>query len=295
VVEKTDIRGAHVAYEFNGTSTGEDIILIEGLSAQLIGWRQGFVQSLARQGFRVLLFDNRDIGQSQKYPQGHYTLTDMARDTVALMDNLGVARAHILGQSMGGMIAQEIAIGWPERVKSLTLMFTSASSRHMIGAGSINDRERRVPPTTREEFADQYVEGEKLCSSMAYRQDLEWLHELGGLMWDRCADTSGVGRQAEATFGSRDRTSDLRLLDVPTLIMHGTTDHIIDVAAGHELSTLIPNSSLELFEGMGHEVPEALWDVMAEKISGVASLGGTRPSAGSSCCSRRSDLSVQEA
>lgn len=257
---------ARLPYEIFGPEDGPTLLLIQGLGAQMVGWNPGFIQELTNRGFQVVIFDNRDIGQADKFPGQSYTVSDMAHDTVALLDELGLDKVHVLGQSMGGMIAQELSIRWPERVETLTLFFTSGSTDHVIGSDTVAERESVPPATNREEFIERYVKGERPCSSEAYPQDTEWLAELGGLLWDRCQDVSGGGRQIDAVNQSSDRRPYLKNISFPTLMVCGTADQLISPEGSKELHELIPNSELEIFTGMGHEFPQDLRPTFANLL-----------------------------
>ncbi len=269
--------GARIAWDAFGSEALPPIILIQGFSAQMIGWRPGFCRRLADQGFHVIRFDNRDVGQSQHYPQGGYTLADFADDTAALLDVLGLDAVHIVGQSMGGMIAQLLWQRHPTRVRSLGLIYTAASERHYLGREAALARMSRPIPQTREEYAAYYVEGESLCASAAYSQDVAWLSQLGGEIWDRGWDPAGVNRQAEALLGAPDRIDVARSIRVPTVVIAGDGDRLIDSAASVELHQLIAGSTLRIFPGVGHELPQPLWgeiaDLLAANARAAAGLG----------------------
>lgn len=255
----TTPQGAAIAYDTFGDLGDPPLVLIQGLSAQYLGWRPGFCELLAADGFHVIRLDNRDVGQSQRYPEGGYTMADLATDTAGLLDGLGIEAAHIVGQSMGGMVAQALAIDHPTRVRSLGLVYTAASVRFLVGADAVAERMAVPPPRTRDEFIAAYVAGEVPCASPGYPQDTAWLADLGGQMYDRGTDEAGVERQVAATLGLPDRTSELRGITVPTTILAGDGDRLIDHEGSAELHELIPGSTLTIFPGMGHELPQPLW------------------------------------
>lgn len=270
----TTASGASIAWDSFGDAALPPIILIQGFSAQMIGWRPGFCQRLADEGFHVIRFDNRDVGQSQRYPQGGYALADMADDTAALLDALGLRSAHVVGQSMGGMVAQALVERHPQRVRSLGLVYTAGSDRHLIGRGDIEGRMAMAVPQSREEYVPYYVEQEAACSSPAYPQDIAWLTELGGQAWDRGWDADGAQRQMPAVLGfvMQDRSEALRAIRVPTTILAGDGDQLIGSAASAELHGLIAGSSLRIFPGMGHELPPPLWDEISGLLADNARL-----------------------
>jgi len=266
----TTASGARIAWDCFGNPAQPPLVLIQGLSAQMVGWRPGFCRRLADAGFYVVRFDNRDVGESQRYPLGGYTLEDLADDTAALMDALGLATAHIAGQSMGGVVAQLLYQRHRTRVRSLGLIYTAASGRHYGNVEGALERMNRPLPQTREEFAAYYAEGESLCRSTAYPQDVAWLTELGGVMWDRSWDAAGIQRQVQALLAAPDRLDIVRDIQVPTVIIAGEADALIRYAASLELHDLIAGSILRIFPGMGHELPEPLWETIASLLAANA-------------------------
>ncbi|MFB7719367.1 alpha/beta fold hydrolase [Nocardia sp. NPDC056100] len=166
---------------------------------------------------------------------------------------------------MGGMIAQELAIGHRGRVRSLALIYTAPGDAAFFkGTDLVHARMELPLARTRAEAVELYLRNEAPCSSPGYPTDLDWLRELGGLMYDRDYDPSGTARQLDALLAFPDRTEQLARLDVPTTILHGESDRLIDPAAAHALHRAIPGSTLTLFAGMGHELPRALWrDIVA--------------------------------
>lgn len=262
--------GAVIAYDVAGTLGPEvPFLLIEGLSAHLLGWREEFCRRFVDQGHPVIRFDNRDVGESQRYPDGGYTAGDMADDAKALLDALEIDRAHVVGQSMGGMISQELAIRHPEVVASMAL-FYSAPSTDFIKPSSrdLDQMTRRGLPSTRDEAVDRYVEDERECASVAYAFDETWKRTLAGLMWDRTrGNPDAPARQREALEHSRDRLPLLHELDVPTLVMHGTADALISDAGSRAIADAMADSRLRIYEGMGHELPRELWFEFVTEIT----------------------------
>jgi pimeloyl-ACP methyl ester carboxylesterase len=268
--------GARITWDSFGQSASPPLVLIQGLSAQMVGWRPGFCQRLADEGFYVIRFDNRDVGESQRYPQGGYSLGDFADDTAALLDALNLPHAHIAGQSMGGMVAQLLWQRHPGRVRSLGLIYTAASGSHYGNREDALERMNRPIPQTRAEFAAYYAEGESMCRSTAYPQDVAWLTELGGVVWDRSWDAAGTQRQVEVLLSAPDRLEIARSIRVPTVIIAGDADALIRSAASVELHELIPGSTLRIFEGMGHEVPQPLWGEIATLLAANARMADSR-------------------
>ena len=259
--------GARIAWDSFGSPAQPPMVLIQGLSAQMVGWRPGFCQRLANEGFYVIRFDNRDVGESQRYPAGGYTFADFADDTTALLDMLHLDTAHIAGQSMGGIIAQVLWQRHPQRVRSLGLIYTAATGQHYGNREDALERMNRPLPQTREEFAAYYTEGESMCRSTAYPQDVDWLTELGGVVWDRSWDAAGIQRQVEVLLSAPDRVDIVRSIEVPTVIIAGDADQLILPRASQELHELIPGSTLRIFEGMGHELPQPLWGEISQLLA----------------------------
>ena len=255
----TSARG-EIGYDTFGDPAAPPLVLIQGFTAQRIGWPPGFCQALADHGFNVIRYDNRDVGQSQAFPEGDYTIADLAGDTVALLDALGLDSVHLVGQSMGGMIAQLVATAHPARLRSLGLLYSTASIRHFISAEDvIAQRALAVPPATRDEFIAAYLVSEASCASPAYPQDTAWLARLGGQMWDVGVDPASTDRQLAALLGYPDQMDADRSITIPTAIIAGDGDGLIDYAASEQLHASIPGSSLRIIAGMGHELPAALW------------------------------------
>ncbi|WP_423184449.1 alpha/beta fold hydrolase [Arthrobacter sp. NyZ413] len=247
--------GTTLAYEVIGPESGEPLILLNGTGAQLIGWRLRFRERLASLNFRVYAIDNRDVGGSQKFPGVEYDLRDLALDTVGFLDALGIPAAHVVGQSMGGMIAQEMAIDHGQRILSLGLLYTSPEyGTYNRGADLRKVRDSLPNPTTREEAADIYLINEEACASTRFPRDVQWLRELGGIMWDRGIDAEAIGRQRTAIGRSRSRTDLLARVDIPTLVVHGKADQLLDYHGSIIISEQIEGSDLYLVAGLGHEI-----------------------------------------
>ena len=266
----TTSAGARIAWDSFGDADLPPLVLIQGYSAQLLGWRPGFCEAVVREGFRVIRFDNRDVGQSQRYPEGGYDLGDLADDTAALLDGLGLGSAHVAGQSMGGVVAQELALRHPDRVRSLGLVYTAPSLRYFRGRDEIAGRLSEPAPATRDEFIAFYPAAEAFCRSTAYPQDVAWLTEVAGQIWDRGWDPGGPERQLSALLATADHDEVLRSLRIPTTILAGDSDQLVDPAASTRLHEVIPGSTLTIFPGMGHELPEPLWGEIAGLLAANA-------------------------
>jgi pimeloyl-ACP methyl ester carboxylesterase len=264
-----------------------------GLGVQMLAWDEEFCRMLAGRGYRVVRFDNRDVGRSTKVEGGpranvmaalagdpssaSYTLDDMADDSVALLDVLGVEAAHLVGASQGGMIAQTMAIRHPERVLSLTSIMSTTGDRavgypHPEALPALLAR----PPADRNGFVDFVVRAWKPIGSPGFDVDEEALRAMAGASYDRGIFPDGTARQLVAILASGDRTEALRGLDVPTTVIHGTDDVLIDVSGGRATAAAIPGARLELVEGMGHDLPRAVWPRIVELIVENAERAGAR-------------------
>lgn len=273
-----------IAYQQFGKQTSPSVFLIMGAGAQMIAWPDGFCQALVDEGLQVIRFDTRDTGlsthftnapvpdfsavMSGDYSTVSYTLSDMAADTVDLMDALGFHEVHLVGASMGGMIAQAIAIEHPERVKSLTsIMSTTGNPKVGQADFSLLSGLGAPPWNNREAYIKWRVKSLRAVGSPGYPFDEEAAIKTAGLSWDRDHDPLGMVRQSVSVVKSGDRTESLKSLNLPTLVMHGKEDKMIDVSGGVATAEAIPNSKLVLFEGMGHSLPQPLWAEMADLIA----------------------------
>ena len=284
--------GIGLEVEDHGSPHGEPLLLIMGLGMQLLGWHEDFVAALVARGFRVIRFDNRDIGLSQSFNgagvpnlalasvryalglrvKSPYTLADMAADSAAVLDALGIARAHVCGASMGGMIAQRLAAHRPERVKSLTLMMTSSGARRLPGPslkvrGAMISRpkDNRVPS-----IVEHYVNLYGLIGSPAYPPGKDYLRERFTGSITRSYRPAGTARQMVAIAADGDRTPLLATLRPPTHVIHGAADPLVPVPAGRDLAARIPGATLEVIDGMGHDLPKELWPKFVAGIAGAA-------------------------
>ena len=284
--------GIALEVEDHGSPHGEPLLLIMGLGMQLLGWHEDFVAALVARGFRVIRFDNRDIGLSQSFNgagvpnlalasvryalglrvKSPYTLADMAADSAAVLDALGIARAHVCGASMGGMIAQRLAAHRPERVKSLTLMMTSTGARRLPGPslkvrGAMISRpkDNRVPS-----IVEHYVNLYGLIGSPAYPPGKDYLRERFTRSITRSYRPAGTARQMVAIAADGDRTPLLATLRPPTHVIHGAADPLVPVPAGRDLAARIPGATLEVIDGMGHDLPRELWPRFVAGIAGAA-------------------------
>ena len=286
--------GIALEIEDHGSPAGEPLVLIMGLGMQLIAWHEDFVQSLVSRGFRVIRFDNRDIGLSQNFDHlglpnlpmealklamrlpvhSPYSLADMANDTAGLLDVMGIRSAHICGASMGGMVAQQLAARHPQRVKSLTLMMTTSGARRLPGP-SLRVRaamlSRPDDPQSVDSVIDYYVKLYKLIGSPGYPATDEYLTRRLGMSVRRSYRPRGSARQLTAIAADGDRSPLLARIKAPTQVLHGTDDPLVPVAAGRDLAEQIAGARLDLIEGMGHDLPVPLWPRFAAGISAAAS------------------------
>lgn len=276
-----------IAYEAFGEPTHPAMLMIMGLGTQMIAWPDELCQDLADTGRYVVRFDNRDAGLSTHLDQlpspqpgrvllrrekAPYAIQDMAQDTLGLMDAIGLERADLVGASMGGFIAQTVAVTAPERVRSLTLLMTSTGSRR-VGRPSPRigrDLLRRRTVRTREQAIAAAIEVFSTIGSPGYELDEEHLSRTAAISYDRGHDPAGYLRQLAACLVQPDRTSALKRLDVPTLVVHGLHDPLVSVTGGLALARHIPGSRFVGFSGMGHDLPRALWPELTEEISRFA-------------------------
>lgn len=291
---KITANGITLEVEDHGSPHGEPLVLIMGLGMQLVAWHEDFVQSMVDRGFRVIRFDNRDIGLSENFDhlgvpnlgiaalkhlvgfsvRSPYSLTDMANDTAGLLDAMGLAKAHICGASMGGMVAQQLALRHSQRVKSLTLMMTTSGARKLPGP-SLKVRgamlSRPDNPRSFDSIVAHYVGLYKLIGSPGYPMSDEWLTKRLSMSVQRSYRPRGTARQLTAIVADGDRSVRLSQIKAPTQILHGLADPLVPVEAGRHLASLIPGAKIDLIEGMGHDLPMALWPRFADGISAAAS------------------------
>jgi pimeloyl-ACP methyl ester carboxylesterase len=277
-----DANGITIEYEQEGT--GDPLLLVMGLGGQLIDWPRGFVDQLLHQGFSVIRYDNRDSGLSTEFGaeppttatmakavlmrrlvRAEYLLADMAADGQALLSSLGIARAHVVGMSMGGMIAQTMAIDYPECVDSLTSIMSSTGNRR-VGQprASLIRKSVRRPTPSRDTAVDEGVKFFRELTGPTFDEDE--FRALAKAAVERSFRPAGTARQTAAILGSPDRTHALRQLDVPTLVIHGLLDPLIRPSGGVATARAIPGARLLMFNDMAHDLPRTRWAEMAEEI-----------------------------
>ena len=277
--------GISIAYQRLGKMDAPVVLLIMGVAAQMIHWPDAFCAALVGRGLQVIRFDNRDAGRSTHLvdvpapdlpaalrgdlSSVSYTLSDMAADAVGLLDALGVEQAHVVGASMGGQIAQMMAIEHSERVRSLVSMMSTTGDMAVGQAQPEVLRELFSGPraVTREEVVQQFVRASRLVGSPGFARDEEEIAARAGAAYDRGHDPVGTARQAIATVASGDRTERLRGLRMPTLVIHGLADRMCDVSGGRATASAIPQAELALIEGMGHDLAPGLRGQLAERIA----------------------------
>jgi pimeloyl-ACP methyl ester carboxylesterase len=285
--------GIEIAYQEVGDPDAEPLLLVMGLATQMLAWDEEFCSLLAERGFRVIRFDNRDVGHSTKLDEAGvpsrldlflgrreraaYLLSDMAADTVGLMDHLEIESAHVVGISMGGMIGQTLAIEHRDRIRSLVSMHSTTGSRR-VGTPTLKVFGLMLAeaPRDREAFIRRITRTYELIGSPAYTTDEERLRWIAGASWDRGHNPRGVLRQMHAITASGDRTAALRKLDLPTTVIHGTRDTLIRQSGGRATASAIPGARLRIVEGMGHDLPRELWPLFVDEFADTASRAGWR-------------------
>jgi pimeloyl-ACP methyl ester carboxylesterase len=271
-----DNYGRHMPYAHNGDcdvwfeSFGDPndptLLLINGLGSQCINYPVAWCELFVAEGLHVVRFDNRDVGLSTKFDTAPvdasgaaYGVLDMAADAISVLDQLGVSRAHVLGLSMGGMIAQVLAIHYSDRLASMTSVM-SHSGEPGIGQGSDEAVRLLTSPaaTDRASFIAASIAGLRCWGSPAFADEDRWTADAERA-FDRCFHPSGPGRQFLAIRSAEPRADALRSVTVPTLVFHGDCDTLIDQSGGRRVAELIPGARFELIEGMGHDYPPQLW------------------------------------
>ena len=270
----TTANGIDLAYDTFGDPSAPSLLVIHGLGAQMTDWPSGTVEGLVDQGYHVITFDNRDQGESTWFDDSGepdvaallfdptipvpYQLSDMAADAAGLLDAVGIDSAHILGMSMGGMIAQQLAIDHPARVRTLTSIMSTPS----IAIGPPTPEALTsllVPvPEGREAVIEQSVAGSRVISSPGFPFDEAGVRQRATAHYDRGHHPVGTLRQMAAILASPDRTSGLVGLDLPALVIHGADDPLVTLPGGEATAAAISGSELWIIEGMGHDLPAAL-------------------------------------
>ena len=283
--------GQQIAYETFGERGGRPLIMVMGLGASMLMWHPDLCAMLAERGFFAIRFDNRDVGRSSHLRDARppdlmaamtrgdassasYSLDDMAEDGFGLLDTLDLPAAHVLGASLGGMIAQVMAARHPARVLSLTSIMSTPAPALTDPTPAAVGVLMQAPAATREAAIDQMLEASKVIGSPGYPPDEQWRAELAGQLWDEGIDPAGTARQLMAIYASGDRTEAVRGIRVPTLVVHGDSDPLINVSAGRRTAELIAGAELLVIPGMGHDLPRPVWPALVDAISAVADRAG---------------------
>jgi pimeloyl-ACP methyl ester carboxylesterase len=275
------IRSNEIEIEYDTFGeTGEPLVLIMGLGAQMVAWSEEFCARFVPLGYRVIRFDNRDVGLSTKFThlgvpniskltlarrlglpvRSPYTLEDMAQDVVGLIDGLALGPVHLVGVSMGGMVAQQVAVDAPDRVRSLcSWMSATGDARGAWPSLAVLRALLRRPPRDRASRIEFGVEVMRITGSPPPLFDEARTRSRIALAYDRSAYNQGFSRQLAAILSSSDRRSGLSRLRVPALVMHGERDPLIPIEGGWATAESIPGSIFEAFEGVGHDIPRPLW------------------------------------
>ena len=258
-------------YETFGSADDPTLLLVNGLGSQCINYAEAWCQRFVDAGYQVVRFDNRDVGLSSKLEGVPYTLTDMADDAVAVLDAVGAARAHVMGCSMGGMIVQRLAIEHPDRLLTMTSVMSGTGED---GYGQSSPEALAfllaAPAASREAAIDNHV-----AAIAVYGSRPDWIDEAetrarAAAAFDRCFCPAGIGRQMKAVIGDPPRADALRTVSVPTLVLHGSRDCLIDPSGGRRTAELVPGARYVEIEGMGHDYPPPVWDEWVSTWAGFA-------------------------
>jgi pimeloyl-ACP methyl ester carboxylesterase len=275
-----------IEYETTGSPTDPPMLLIMGLGGQLIAWDDDFVAALARRGFRVIRYDNRDVGRSTWFDEEGvpdltaglardarpaYLLADMADDAAGLLDALGIESAHVLGVSMGGMIAQSLVIQHPSRVRTLTSIMSTTGDRS-VGAPHQEaiDALAVALPADRRAAIEHAVNSWRVIGSPGFPFDEDRIRTSAGAAFDRAFHPDGAARQLVAIISSPDRTPGLANVGVPTLVIHGDCDLLVDPSGGKATAAAVPQAALWMIPGMGHALPPELFEEIADRVAAHA-------------------------
>jgi pimeloyl-ACP methyl ester carboxylesterase len=285
-IQRAQVGEIELAYETFGDPGDPPVLLVMGLATQMIGWPDEFCAGLADRGLYVIRFDNRDIGLSTHLDDRGapdilailggdrsnvpYPLADLADDTAGLLDALHLDSAHVVGASMGGMVAQLVAIRHPHRVRSLTsIMSTTGDPSVGMPAEAAMGVLLAPPATDRESAIQRAIDTYRVIGSPGFEFDEQALRDRAGLSYDRRYNPAGVARQLAAILSTPDRTADLAAVDVPTLVIHGEQDALVNVSGGRATAAAIPGAELLVVDGMGHDLPRAIWPEVTDRITAL--------------------------
>jgi len=279
-----------LAYDTFGAASSPPLLLVMGLGAQRILWNDEFCRMLADAGHYVIRFDNRDAGESTHLRDARmtdirtamlaafsggrieapYTLSDMATDTAGLIEALGLGSAHVVGASMGGMIAQTLAIEYPALVRTLTSIMSSTGDPSLpMATPAALEVLLTAPPFERQAAIEHAVKVFRVIGSPGFPFDEDFVRAVAAMSYDRGFDPLGVGRQLGAIMASGNRTARLASLSVPALVIHGSDDPLVPVEAAHATARAIPGARLVVIEAMGHDMPREIWSRLVEEISAL--------------------------
>lgn len=283
------INGISIEYDVQGPADGAPLLMIMGLASQMTRWPPAFYEKLVAKGFRVIRFDNRDVGLSQKFtgapsvesvvgammqgkkPDIPYTLDDMAADAVAVLDHLGIRRAHVVGASMGGMIGQLVAADYPERVLSFTAIFTSTGNPAIPPAKpeamAVLTTRAPDPAKDMEAYLDHAIRNAYVIGSPGYPFDEKVARERLRADALRSYWPTGAGRHLAAVIANGDRRPKLSNIKAPVVVLHGDADPLVSVEGGKDLAANIAGAELRIVPGMGHDLPPGLYDTIVDAIS----------------------------
>jgi pimeloyl-ACP methyl ester carboxylesterase len=270
-----------LCYETFGEPTDPAILLIMGLGTQMVAWREDFCRMLVDRGFFVIRYDNRDSGKStsmegrpittrelvtKRVKSPPYTLAEMADDAIVLLDHLGIQRAHIVGASMGGMIAQHLAMRYPARVITMTSIMSTTGGR-LVGQPKLAVLPLFLgrPSGSREDYIERAVKLFRAIGSKK-RFDEDYVREGAALSWDRGINPAGYGRQLAAITADGSRAKRLHRVNVPTLVIHGKDDRLISPSGGKATAKAIKGAKLLMVDDMGHDLPRPVWPKLIDAI-----------------------------
>jgi pimeloyl-ACP methyl ester carboxylesterase len=290
-IQRAQVGDLEIAYETFGDAGDPPILLVMGLATQMIGWPDEFCAGLADRGYFVVRFDNRDIGLSTHLDSAGapdiltvlggdassvpYGLADLADDAVGLLDALGLGSVHLIGASMGGMIAQLVALRHPARVRSLTSIM-STTGDPSVGGPSEAALALLLAPAARDRDAavQRVIDTYRVVGSPGFEFDESALRERAGLSFDRAYDPAGVARQLAAVLTTPDRTRALKGISVPTLVIHGSDDALVDVSGGRATAATVPGAELLVVDGLGHDPPRTMWPKITDRITALIERAG---------------------
>lgn len=281
---RVQTNGIETVYDTVGNPSDPPLLLVSGMGSQLVAWDLDFCERLAAHGLWLIRYDNRDVGLATKFTEAGvpntlammmgqqvtvpYLLRDMAADGMGVLDALGIAQAHVLGVSMGGMIVQEMLINWPERVKTaVSIMSSPCFPPAVMPTPTAMAAMSSSAPTNRAAYLDYSVESWQAYIGSGFPLDEARVRHSAAAQFDRCFHPDGPARQMAAVIASGDRREKLGQVTVPTLVIHGDEDPLVNVQDGINTAAAIPNAELMIVPGMGHSLPEATWPAIMARIA----------------------------